>query len=146
MPFETGPFLQAACFAEQVIEDKSGVISLIRIIDTITRGASGPEVPDEMPPFTFGMKLVLMIKSGEAHGRHEIRIRPEEPSGLHQPPVSLPVHLEGGIFGTNLVNDFHYTFEQEGTYWFRIYFDDEFWTSIPFRVRYQPITTTRPPQ
>ncbi len=34
MSLETGPYIQAATFCENVIEDKTGVPSLIHLIDT----------------------------------------------------------------------------------------------------------------
>ena len=50
MSFEGGPYLITAAFCEQVIEDKSGVLSLIRIVDRMYITAQGPNAPDEMPP------------------------------------------------------------------------------------------------
>jgi hypothetical protein len=50
MPFEGGPYVQAACICENVIEDKVGSFSLIRVIDTLTTSAMGGVVPHEMPP------------------------------------------------------------------------------------------------
>jgi len=32
----TGPFVSVAAFCENVIEDKSGVLSLIRVVDRLT--------------------------------------------------------------------------------------------------------------
>jgi len=57
MPFDRGPYVQAACICEMVIEDKTGAISLIRLIDTLTHEVGGPNPPDEMPPLSFNGKL-----------------------------------------------------------------------------------------
>lgn len=48
MTFEEGPYIQMAAFCQQVIEDKTGVLSLIHVIDTLTHTAAGPDAPDEM--------------------------------------------------------------------------------------------------
>lgn len=75
-PFAEGPYVQVATFCETTIEGKDGVLSLVRLIDTLTHQERGPNPPSEMPPVPWKMKLVLMLKSGCARGRHEIRVIP----------------------------------------------------------------------
>lgn len=139
MSFEEGPYVQMAAFCDNIIEDKSGTLSAIRIIDTLTHTESKPEPPSEMPSVPHKMKLVLMLKSGRAKGRHEVKIIPEPPSGIQEQPFPMTVHLEGGERGANLIVDFSYIFELEGLYWFHVYFDDKLLTKIPFRVKYNPV-------
>lgn len=136
MLFETGPYIQAATLCENVIEDKMGVLSLIRLIDTLTHTAAGPEPPAEMPPIPWRMKLVLMLKAGSARGRHEVKVVPEQPSGELLQPIVLTVHMEGEERGQNLIADVAFTFTMEGLYWFNVYFDDTLFTKMPFRVKY----------
>lgn len=148
MAFEDGPFIQAACFCNMVIEDKTSTLSLFRIIDNFTRTITDPSPPMDMPPTTFQAKLVLMLKSGKARGRGDIVIRMEEPSGISNDMMSLSVHFEGEDKGQNLIANMNITFNQEGLYWFHVLLDEEKLTSIPFRVKYSRITTglTQPPQ
>lgn len=136
MSLETGPYIQVATFCENVIEDKTGVLSLIRLIDTLTHTAAGPEPPTEMPPVPWHMKLVLMLKAGRARGRHEVKIVPELPSGETKDPIILTVHMEADERGQNLITDIAFTFTMEGLYWFNVYFDDALFTKMPFRVKY----------
>lgn len=136
MAFEDGPFLQAACFCEMAIRDDTGVFSLIRIIDTINVEQRGPEPPDEMPPITTNLKLVLMFKSGKARGRSDVTIQPELPSGLRQDTVGMTIHFEGDEKGHTFVSDMQYTFTQEGLHWFRISVDEHFMTAVPIRIKY----------
>ena len=86
MPFERGPYLSVAAFCEQVIEDKSGVLSLIRIVDRLNVAVQGPDAPPEMPPSNFNWTLVLTLKSGDARGSAEVKIVPELPSGVSMQP------------------------------------------------------------
>jgi len=81
MQFQQGPYIQMAGICDQVIEDKTGALSLIRIIDTITHTEARPDAPVEMPSVTYPMKMVIMLKSGRARGRHELKIVPQLPSG-----------------------------------------------------------------
>jgi hypothetical protein len=146
MGFESGPFVQAACFCEMVIEDKTGVLSLIRIIDTLNHAEAGSTPPKTMPPFSYNLKLVLMLKSGKAEGRHDLMIVPELPSGETKESSTFTVHFEGEEKGQNLVMNLVFTFELEGLYWFKVYLDGETLTAIPLRVRYNRIVTVPGPQ
>ena len=136
MAFEKGPYLQVAAFCEQVIEDKSGVLSLIRVVDKITTTASGQQPPEEMPIFDLNLKLVLSLKSGEVKGSHPIRIVPELPSAETKEPMLLSVHLEGGNRGSNVIADMRMKMDMPGVYWVNVYFGDELLTRLPIEVIY----------
>lgn len=136
MAFEDGPFVQAACFCEMVLQEGSGVASLIRVVDTINHRAHGPEPPEEMQPFLYKLTLVVMLKSGSARGRHELKIVPEKPDGSTLDPVIHSFHFEGEEKGHNVFLNMNMTFEYEGLYWFDIFLGDEKLTAIPLRVKY----------
>jgi len=141
MAYIGGPYVQLACLCDQVIEDKSGALSLIRIIDTLTRTASGPNIPEEMPPFQQTLTLVLALKSGNARGRNTLTIKPELPNGETKDPLYFTVHFEGEERGTNTILQLNFPFDYEGLYWFEIWLADQHLTSIPLRVRYNRIIT-----
>ena len=144
MQFEQGPYIQMAGLCEQVIEDKTGVLSLIRIIDTITHTEARADAPINMPPVTYPMKMVIMLKSGRARGRHELKIIPELPSGEVKPPLTRSIQLEGEERGANNIINMLFTFTMEGLYWFTIYLDDSLLTRIPMRIKYNRIITPAP--
>lgn len=139
MSFEGGPYVQAACICDQVIEDKTGVMSLIRIVDNLTHMEANPSPPEIMPPVHYRGKLVLMLKSGKAIGRYNLKVQPELPTGETLDPIVITAHFEGEEKGINVVTDLNFTFELEGLYWFNIYIDEDFLTGIPFRVRYNRV-------
>lgn len=141
MAFGTGPYIQAAAFCENVIEDKTGALSLIRVVDTFTQTATGSEPPSEMPPVTWQMKLVLMLKAGRARGRYEVKIVPELPSGETKTPLTLTAYMEGEERGQNIIVNFVFTFTMEGLYWFNVYLDDALLTKMPLRVKYMRLVT-----
>ena len=146
MQFEQGPYIQMAGLCEQVIEDKTGALSLIRIIDTITHTEARPDAPTEMPPVTYPMKMVIMLKSGRAKGRHELKIIPELPSGESKAPVARSIHMEGEERGFNNIINMLFTFTMEGLYWFNVYLDDSLLTRIPLRIKYNRIVAQQTPQ
>jgi len=145
MSFEKGPYLTLASFCEQVIEDKSGVLSLIRIVDRMYIITQGPTAPEQMPPATLNWFLVLSLKSGEARGTLPVKIEPELPSGIRLYPISMSAHFEGGSRGINIVAKLDFKLEMPGIYWFRVYVDDRFFTQIPIEVIYSRTVTAPPP-
>ena len=145
MSLERGPFLTVATFCELVIEDKAGVLSLIRIVDRMHVSASGPTAPEEMPPTSLNWFLVMNFKSGDARGSHPVKIEPELPSGLRLAPLILSAHFEGGNRGQNIISRLNLKLEMPGVYWFRIYVDDQLVTQIPVEVIYSRTVTPQPP-
>lgn len=141
MTSEQGPYIQMAGLCEQVIEDKTGALSLIRIVDTITHTEARPDAPAEMPPVTYPMKMVIMLKSGRARGRHELKIVPELPSGELKDPLIRSIQMEGEERGVNNIINMVFTFTMEGLYWFNVYLDDSLLTRIPLRIKYNRIVT-----
>lgn len=141
MTFEQGPYLQMAGLCEQVIEDKAGSLSLIRIIDTITHTEAGPNPPADMPPVTYPIKMVVMLKAGRARGRHELKVIPEMPSGETKRPHIRSIQMEGDERGFNNIVNMLFTFTMEGLYWFDVYFDDSLLTRIPLRIKYNRVVT-----
>jgi hypothetical protein len=142
---ETGPHLQVAAFCERSLQEADGVLSLIRLIDRVTHVATGPDVPDEMPPVTINTTLVVVLKADRARGRHTLRIRPEDPAGMRLPALEVQVLLEGEERGVQLVQPLAFEARREGLYWFDVLLDDTLLTRMPLRVVYQPQRTGAPP-
>lgn len=144
MTTENGPHLNACVFCEKVIEDKEGVLSLIRVIDRITQSATGSDVPDDMPPFMLqGLFLVITLKADQARGRYGLKIVPEDPSGRSLPAMEVPVQLTPGPGGVNLVSEISIPIELEGVYWFDVIFVakkdiERRLTRVPLEIIYAP--------
>jgi hypothetical protein len=114
---------------------------LIRVVDRIISSAVGPEAPDDMPPVGVNLTAVIVLKSGEARGRHSISLTLEAPSGQQVgDEVVLPVLLEGEDRGVNLVVNMNFQAEQEGLYWFNVLFGTQnvLLSRVPLRLVYQP--------
>ena len=142
MAFEDGPYVQAACFCDMVLQEQTGVLSLIRIIDVFEYTASGPNPPEDMPPTPYRFKLVLMLKSGNARGRYNLRVVPQLPNGVTKDSFIASTHFEGEEKGQNVILDMAFVFEVEGLYWFNVYIDNDKLTAIPFRAKYNRIVAT----
>jgi hypothetical protein len=127
-----------AVLCERVIEDKDGVLSLIRIIDRVTHVVTDPDPPKEMPPSNLAFTGVIAFRSGEARGSYSVKLRPEAPSGQQLPAFEQTIHLEGEDRGANLIVNFNFLAETAGLYWIDVLFEDEVVTRMPLRVIYQP--------
>jgi len=135
-----GPYLHFAVFCETVIEDKQGILSLIKIVDRIIVSAAGPDAPEKMPPLPFTGTIALGFKSGFARGSHYLRLRPKDPDGQPLPELSLPLQLEGDDRGHNVVLPMQIVFEKEGLYWFDVFVGDRLFTRMPLRVVYHRVS------
>ena len=146
-PARDGPFLAMAAICEKVLEEKDGVLSVIRIVDrSVVRPQLVPGVvaSSGMPPTVIALTVVLSLKSGNARGSHRLSLQPETPSGLKINPVSVSVLFEGEDRGVNLVMPMQMQVTQEGLYWFDVLLDDQRLTRIPLRVVYQVVQTNQP--
>lgn len=144
MAFERGPYLTTATFCEQILQETSGVLSLIRIVDRMIITSSGPNAPEQMPPAQLNWTLVVTLKSGDARGSHPVKIVPQLPSGETMAPITLSVHLEGDNKGQNLIARMNTPLEMAGIYWFHIYVDDQLITKVPVEVIYSRTVTSGP--
>lgn len=138
MPHTDGPFLAMAVLCERTLEDREGVLSIIRVIDRITATIVAPDPPAAMPPTPVALTMVIMLRPGSARGRFTLSIRPESPSGRHLTKMDYPVHLDGEDRGINIVGPFQFVAEEEGLYWIDVLFEEERITRIPLRVMYEP--------
>lgn len=146
MEAATGPYLVAALFCEQVLEEKTGVLSVIRIIDRVIQHASGPGAPEQMPPLSYVLTALISLKSGQARGTVQVRLDMESPSGLVKPGPFMTALMEGEDRGQNLVMRVQTMFEEPGLYWFNVHIDDKVVTRMPFRVVYTRIGGPPPRQ
>lgn len=133
---ETGPYLKAAVLCENVIEDKQGVLSLIRIVDRFVHTAVGADAPLEMPPFAVSAHLVIMLVSGEARGQNELQISINKPDGLTSGLTTVPVLWEGVDRGVNVNLQLSMVMTMQGLYWIEIRLESELLTRVPLRVVY----------
>lgn len=133
----SGPYVAAGLFCERVIEDKDGVLSVVRIVDRFTRTVTGSGTPESMPPTPVRTMLLISLKSGDARGRHDVSINVEQPSGLVETVVPrASVLFEGAERGANLVFDLDWLAAQEGLHWFDVLLDGTRVTRVPLRIAY----------
>ena len=135
----TKPFVQAACLCENVLIEKDGVPSLIRLIDKIDA-----QIPKDKPadiPSGFPVTFFIRLGSAEALGSGKILIQPKRPDGTLGGKIEVEVALPGKGHGVQFKAPFMVLNPQAGFYWFNVFWNGDFITSFPMEV-----TLTEVPQ
>ncbi len=137
--FDTGPFVTLAVFCDQAIEDKEGVLTLIRVVDQVTLRASGEGAPSDLPPGqAINATLVVGLKAGKAKGRQTVQVTFEHPDGTRDAGPELPVHFTGGDHqGANLIFKASIVLSDAGIYWADVSVNARLVTRTPLEVRYE---------
>ena len=135
------PIVAAACLCEKVLEDKDGVLSLIRIVDTFTVGAA-PEVFERLNPH-LALTLVVILKSKGQVGKHDLTMQLHGPT-QSQPPSTVPVEfLVGPLSTVNVRVEIAIgVIKNFGDCRIELSFDGESLTTVPFRVVQGPAPAT----
>lgn len=139
--FDTGPFVSLAVFAENVIQDKDGVLTLVRILDQITVSAQGDDAPDEMPPGgVIPLNIVVGLKPGQAKGAQKVQVVFEHPDGTRKPGPEVPIHFSGAPnAGQNLHLQAGLALSDAGLYIADVLVNGRLVTRMPLDVRYQVV-------
>lgn len=136
-----GPYLQVACLCENVVQRADGVLTLVNILDRINITTQGTDAPEALPPTPWGVNLVIILKSGRARGRHELRVAVDAPDLSQRPPAIMALNFEGDDDrGVQVVQQIRMLLNTEGLYWFNILLADRLLTKVPLRVTYTRIT------
>ena len=140
-----GPFLAMALICEKVLEEKSGLLTPVRVIDrmmiNLGRGAQWPQ------PVPVPHHVVIGLKSGAARGSYAISLKLEGPDGQPAAPeMKFPVLFEGEDRGVNLVLQMAFVPKLEGLYWYDVCLDGKLLTRIPLRIVVQQVSIGPQPQ
>lgn len=131
----SGPYVQLATFCDMAIEDKTGALSIIRLIDRYT--VSGQTA--EMQPTPLNTTLAILLKAGFLRQKAKLRIQPTTPSGAALPPIELSVLFEGDDRGVQIVLPLQMVLAEDGLYWFDVSADSQPLTRIALRLLYQHV-------
>ena len=129
-----GPHLIVAAFCEQVLEEKDGVQSLIRVVDRyFVQVPAGPLPPDVKAGIVTN--LAILVKSGDFKGPAQMAVSLTTPAGaLAVKPVTAPVVFKGDEHGVSVVLRMAISVEEEGLYWANVRLDGRLLTRVPLRI------------
>jgi len=134
---DPGPYLELAVLCERVLEERDGVLSLVRLVDRLevtVPGPAGAAGPAALAPVQ--LFAVVGFKSGQVRGRHQLRLTLERPDGLRRLLAELPLLFEGEDRGARAIVGLGFSLELEGLYWVDVQLDERWFMRMPLRVVY----------
>jgi Family of unknown function (DUF6941) len=132
------PLVAAAFLCEKVLTEKDNVQTFVRVVDTLIAADGRPRPP-------FQIWLVVMLKAGQARGKYFLSLRVNSPSGKASPiGEELPVAMDNDEATVNVNALLTLDVQEEGLYWIDVLVDGAAVTRVPFRVRLEPSTSTKP--
>lgn len=132
----SGPFLAMAVICETTLQEQTGQLSVIRVIERVQVGG----LTAEMQPFNLKFTLLVVLRSGFYKGNAKVKIKPVPPSNKDVPAIETAILLEGDDRGANLIAVVPaFQVAEEGLYWFDVSVNGALFTRIPLRVMYQQV-------
>ena len=136
-----GPYLAAAFFCENVIEDKAdGALSAIRIIDQIKIGLrDSPDFPTEENRLPVSISGLLSFKTGHSKEKeHVVRVTMISPTGKVNVPFEQTLRFTAPEHGgSNLTLRTTIMVVNGGLFWFKVYLDDKLIAHMPLLITVQ---------
>ncbi len=147
-----GPYLAAAFFCEQTIEDKhDGTLSAVRIIDQIgltLHPSTPPDVPSEQHRLPVYINGLLSFKTGDSPGEHVVRLVMHSPRGksgtVLEQTLPFSPHPHGGA---NLRLNSTIMVYKGGLFWMDVLLDGKRIARMPLQITIQRAeAVSQPPQ
>ena len=137
----TKPYIAAAFLCERLLQEKDGVITAIRIVDTFfVPPAPEGVIPKDLPSGfkalpTTEFALLVSLKSGDLRGEFSISLKWRSPSGkIVNVGEETPALLNGEEHGVNLSTRLRLGVEEYGLHWLDVFWNGDLLTSIPFKL------------
>lgn len=135
-----GPWVSFAVLCEKIIEDKTGRLSLINIVDQVNfTPPQGEDISGQIPAVTIRLIAAVGFKAGILKGPADIKLGLVKPNGETGPTLTVSVLFQGDERGTNLTTEMNLILGEEGLYWLEVYVANQFMTRIPLRLAYQRV-------
>jgi hypothetical protein len=131
-PVLSGPYVNAAVFCDNPLEDKTGIISVIRIFDRLEG-----ELPPEFQPgeaVLLNAWFFVAVKSGDIKGRHRLQLVLVAPDGSEQTASECEFEFLGEEHGHNLRANLMLQIHGDGLFWMNVLIDGKVFTRAPLRV------------
>lgn len=132
------PYLTAALLCDDILEEKNGRLSIIRVVTEVTVFAVQENAPEAMPVTKIPVVGLFSFNAGGKPGLYQLHLTVIEPGGTErQPSKPLPVELRHDYFTMNVVVRGDVEIKTPGVYWIRVVLDDREVTRLPLNIRYE---------
>ncbi len=133
-----GPFLAAAVFCESVVEDASKKISAINILDGVQMwlAEDAPaDIPSKSKPITVIQNVLIIFRTGDASGKHELRLVIQQPDGKRSEALKQQIELTTQSYGgCNIKTQATLRIFSSGVYWIDVILNGTRFTRMPINV------------
>ena len=140
------PYVVAALICERALQEKDGVISLIRLVDTVNTTftpSSEEEAAKPTPAIPLALSLFISFRAGPARGKREIVVHLYDPDGAQKFQTGpYPMVFTSAEQGHNLNIKMSLALKNPGVYWIDVVIDGRVVTRLPLTVT----LTIRPPE
>ena len=133
-----GPFLTCATFCDAIIEEADGVLSAMKMIDTvkILLSPNAPaDIPSEQNPVGIVQHLLVTFKSGDSPGKHKLQLIMEGPSGKKVEVMNKDIELSrkphGGL---NIKTQCRIAVQNSGLRWLDVVLDGKVFSRVPINI------------
>jgi uncharacterized protein DUF6941 len=138
-----GPYIAAAFYCENILEDSKGMISVQGIGDSMHIGLSPfapPDLPSKENPIIVRHQFLLIFRSGDSPGKHRLKLELESPSGkrttIKDEEITLTDPPNGGL---HIKNGLTIEIQKGGLFWLDVFLDDALMTRAPMNIEiYRP--------
>jgi hypothetical protein len=141
-----GPFLAGAFFCESIMEDVNKMLSAIKILDTVSFWLS-PDAPEDMPskehPISISQNFLLMFKTGDAPGKHDLKLVLQQPDGKKRELLTREIEMsKDPSGGANVKTAATLQLYTQGLYWVEVILDGKRLTKVPLRFLVQRLPSS----
>jgi hypothetical protein len=131
-----GPFLESAFICEELIRDKDGSYSAIRMV---TRIKFHGQTFESGTFIEIPLALVVSFKAGNVTDTRHLSLQVTSPSGRREPFLGTvlrqPITFAGGDTGAfAALPSFAIKYDVDGTYWIDVFLDKKRYSSLPLTV------------
>ena len=138
------PYITMASFCERVLTEQDGVLTAVRIIDTLNVQVLNDHLAKSA---IERVTLLVGLRSGPFKGSGTLKLVAVDADGKPSKNTSTtPVALLGGAHGTNIIVNLGIAVSKSGVYWYEIYFNDQLLTRTPLSVSVIEKKIELPPQ
>jgi hypothetical protein len=142
-----GPYLDAACICEQVLQDEDDTYSLIRLVNRLTVYEC-----EYVNGAIIALPLTLFVKftAGSVKGKRELFLYQINPSGKrtlmrYEQPIQMAPFRGEDTGEVLIIPEFRIQYEKDGIYWVDIVLEKKWHSRIPIRITTSKNRMPNPP-
>lgn len=135
---EPKPYVAVATFCEKSLQERDGVHSIIRVIDTVTvvlpQGVTASRDVTVKPVVSY--PLFIMLRAGDVRGKRTVSVRLRTPSNEIKNVIDpLPVVFTGDEQAAVIRIDATFSVEEYGLFWAEVLVENDVLVRVPLRLR-----------